>query len=304
MYLSFQFGAPHPVVQFAPTGLTVHLANSPLADSHTEKWALPGAQAGECGPSFKSIENDTFLCGATSAPVEPATLESTTYALYTEMFKHTPEHRLYRIWHFIPAINAHASDALEQYQLFCKGRSLAFEHTYKDQFQQTLPAASAVGTPGNHLTVVFLAGKHPGTHLENPLQTPAYQYPSAYGPRPPSFARATAVSTPVGNDLFISGTASIRGSDSIGHTIEAQTRTTIKNLQQITSEFQKRYPEIRRKRLKKKVRAYLRYAEDLTSVQDVLHSGYLEPDDQIVYVLADLCRKELNIEIEVTLAPI
>ena len=78
-----------------------------------------------------------------------------------------------------------------------------------------MPAASAVGVDADRLILVDVAGEAVPEHFENPRQTPAYRYPAAYGPRPPSFARATRVTTPSGTWSFISGTAAILGSASL-----------------------------------------------------------------------------------------
>ena len=73
------------------------------------------------------------------------------------------------------------------------GRAEAFS-ALADRFPQ-LSAATGIGTLSPGVDVAFLAAK-PGraVHLENPRQTPAYKYPSQYGPKSPSFARATFLS--------------------------------------------------------------------------------------------------------------
>ena len=64
------------------------------------------------------------------------------------------------------------------------------------------PARAMVGSTAS---VVFAATEATPRHFENPLQVPAYEYPGEYGPRSPSFARATVVAQP-GPCLFVSGT--------------------------------------------------------------------------------------------------
>src|SRR6185369_4357459 len=103
------------------------------------------------------------------------------------------------------AINESGPGEMENYRIFCRGRSLAFERHFCAGFKARLPAASAVGSKSSALTVAFAASTRPPRHVENPLQVPAYDYPGEYGPRAPSFARATIV--PGANDatVFISG---------------------------------------------------------------------------------------------------
>ena len=48
--------------------------------------------------------------------------------------------------------------------------------------------------------------------LENPRQTSAYEYATRYGPESPKFSRAIALSCGDYATIFISGTASITGS--------------------------------------------------------------------------------------------
>ena len=94
-----------------------------------------------------------------------------------------------RIWNHVAGINAH-DDGRERYQLFCAGRHDAFvEAGYHHDVD--LPAASAVGMSGRGLVTYYLSAREPGVQLENPRQVAAYDYPPRYGPKSPSFSRAT-----------------------------------------------------------------------------------------------------------------
>ncbi len=96
---------------------------------------------------------------------------------------------LFRMWNYFPNINEVQQD-FERYKRFCIGRHEAFAARYQD-FRVVIPAASAVGTSNGKFQVIFIAGKRPGMHLENPRQVSAYNYPDAYGPKSPTFSRAT-----------------------------------------------------------------------------------------------------------------
>jgi chorismate lyase/3-hydroxybenzoate synthase len=155
---------------------------------------------------FKSRDR---LSGFVIAPPE-LDVETAARDLYRRLFAITAGIKLYRIWNYVPHINA-VPDGLENYRRFCRGRSYAFEDYFGHAFQCQLPAACAVGSRHGPLAIAFLAGTDLPRHFENPHQVPAFEYPLAYGPRPPSFSRATLVSNPVKRELFVSGTAAIRG---------------------------------------------------------------------------------------------
>jgi chorismate lyase/3-hydroxybenzoate synthase len=114
-----------------------------------------------------------------------------------------------RFWNFIPDIGAPMVDGLDRYMVFNAGRHDA----YGDQ-RGALGTASAVGIKGSDLSIHCLALDEAGTPVENPRQTPAWQYSARYGPLPPCFSRATIVGLGGRRTLLIGGTASVVGEDS------------------------------------------------------------------------------------------
>ncbi|HSP00758.1 MAG TPA: hypothetical protein VLN90_04765, partial [Thioalkalivibrio sp.] len=121
---------------------------------------------------------------------------------------------LLRIWNFFEGLLEPApAPALDRYQAFCAGRQQALEDLNVDPSQ--LPAATAIGTNTPGFLVYLLAAREPGTQIENPRQVSAYHYPPDYGPKSPSFARATLKHWEGGPQLYISGTASIVGHASV-----------------------------------------------------------------------------------------
>jgi len=135
---------------------------------------------------------DDWLLGAARVSTR-AGLEASALQLYRDIFQAAKGWHLARIWNYVPDINCHGPDGLENYRLFCRGRSLAFEEEYGTGSRTWMPSASAVGCEPAVLTVAFAASRNQPHHHENPLQVPAYNYPIEYGPRSPSFARATVV---------------------------------------------------------------------------------------------------------------
>jgi enamine deaminase RidA (YjgF/YER057c/UK114 family) len=293
MSLEFKFGATHPGISNHNGGLSVRLMN-PACGQATETWMLGKGIYSRQG-DFHLVEAGCYAVGAASLSVNADTLSAATQRLYRQLLDEYPQRSIYRIWHFVPDINETAPGQLENYRSFCHGRCQAFDQYAEDERHTKTPAASAVGTPGDHLTIVYLAGDPPVSHIENPRQTPACRYPAIYGPRPPVFSRATSVKDKNLPTLFISGTASILASETIGDTIEEQLSITLENLAIITAQATEAHPG------KRRVRTYLRHAPDYGYVKAELEKRYLSPQDEATYIVADICRKELLVEIEVTI---
>jgi chorismate lyase/3-hydroxybenzoate synthase len=227
-------------------------------------------------------------------------VENATIHIYAGILRASKGLSLHRIWNCVPHINASAPGGIENYHAFCRGRSLAFEAALGSGFPARLPAASAVGTAGDELTVAFLAGTEVPRHFENPAQVPAYEYPPEHGPRPPSFARATAVGAGAGLCVFVSGTSSIVGHQTVApNDTLAQLECTLENLGLISaaSGLGKRLGADEGCRRHFKV--YLRNAGDMPAVAARVKGALLSPGDSVSYLRADICRAALNVEIEV-----
>lgn len=228
--------------------------------------------------------------------------DGTSHRIYADLLQAVHGLPLARIWNYVPDINALGPDGLENYGAFCRGRSLAFEDFYGAKFRQFLPAASAVGCEDRRLTVVFAATRERPRHFENPLQMPAYHYPQEYGPRPPSFARATTVPRPGGEPaIFVSGTAAIRGHKTVApESTAAQLACTLENFREI-SRVCGLGDDLAAERRNRHFKVYLRHAADFATVQPLLDAQWFRPGDQVSYVRANICRAQLNVEIEATL---
>lgn len=239
------------------------------------------------------------LWGAAVVDVARGQTEAATRTLYAGLLRAAHGHHLHRIWNYIPGINA--DDAgLERYRAFCLGRQQALKTRFGDAVE-ALPAASALGTDGPRMVVVFVAGSEPAVTVENPLQTPAYRYPPAYGPQPPSFARAALACRGRTRQLWISGTAAIRDSRSLYPGDAArQLPVLLDNLDAVA----------RAAGLADGLSAagqrgfivYVRQAPDWQMLEPLLARRLLRPGDRWVAVQADVCRAELMVEIEACLA--
>jgi enamine deaminase RidA (YjgF/YER057c/UK114 family) len=203
----------------------------------------------------------------------------------------------------VPGINDDDAAGLENYRVFCRGRSLAFERRFGPGFSSMLPAASAVGGPAGSLTVVFAASRGVVRHLENPLQIPAYEYPNEYGPRAPSFARASIVTSRTGDTVFVSGTAAVRGHRTVApNQTREQVLSTLENLAGISAACGLGPELARGGAARRHFKVYLRHEHEYAGMAELLESTLFVPTDTVSYVHADICRRDLNVEIEATIA--
>jgi enamine deaminase RidA (YjgF/YER057c/UK114 family) len=273
----------------------------PVLAGAAEEQLLAAAAAAEERAGYRLFQRGNSLAGFAVAAPEPD-LETATLELYRRLFAVTAGRHLYRICNYVPQINAH-SQGLENYRHFCRGRSLAFEATFGAQFQRRLPAAFAVGAAAGPLAIGFLAGEAAPRHFENPRQVPAFEYPEQYGPRPPSFSRATAVEGDGAGRIFISGTAAVRGHASVADgDVARQLACTLENLA-LMGEATGAGPDLGlREGWRRSFKVFLRRPEDLGFVQAKLARRLVSPGDTVSYLRADLCRAELAVEIEATLA--
>jgi chorismate lyase/3-hydroxybenzoate synthase len=299
-----------PLVAAGFPPLKISLGPSPVAALDAGVPVLAGAgldnlygdaqPAGHAG-SLALFRHHEWLVGGATLPLTDG-LEAAARRLYTDLLQATRELHLARIWNYVPGINAPGPGGFENYRLFSRARSLAFEQHYGPDFKPLLPAASAVGTKVPALTITFAASPRVPRHHENPLQVAAYDYPAEYGPRPPSFARATLVAGPVSRTAFISGTAAIRGHATFApHRLLPQVECTLENLRQISLTCGLGPNLDRGGRSARHFKVYVRHADDQAAVAEILERELLTKADQVSYLHADICREDLLVEIEVTL---
>lgn len=228
-----------------------------------------------------------------------ATLDAATALAYQQLLHHTRElgfPYLWRVWNFFPDINEEEA-GLERYRRFCVGRHQAVEANLQN-FPSALPAGTAVGTRSGPLQIYFLAGARPASHLGNPRQMNAYEYPRDYGPRSPSFARATFCSSESGPQLFIAGTASV-----VGHTSrhvgcpKEQTQEIVHNLRTLIEHAGSMEPRGIGTSHRAIYKVYVRNPDQLLSIRETLHDPLLN-SSPILLLQGDLCRQELLVEIE------
>jgi chorismate lyase / 3-hydroxybenzoate synthase len=202
--------------------------------------------------------------------------------------------QLLRVWNYLPRINEEG-EAMERYKRFNAGRQQAFLDAGERAFEGS-PAACAIGCADGPLRVRFLAGRGRVRHVENPRQVSAYHYPQRYGPRAPTFSRAALAEAGEGRlGLFIVGHESVHRGD-----VRAQVRETVANLQAVLANARSKSNGPWSLRDLHGV-VYVRHADDHAAVVDEL--ARVAPElgrdaDPLVFLYADICRRELDVEIE------
>jgi enamine deaminase RidA (YjgF/YER057c/UK114 family) len=134
--------------------------------------------------------------------------------------------------------------------------------------------------------------------IENPRQISAYSYPKQYGPRSPTFSRATLAFQDEAQTLFISGTASILGHETAHPaSVGLQTRETLVNIRAVIEQAVLKgfAPVDIASGLALKV--YVRHAEDFAEVVGIIQEEFGTLSELIV-LQADICRVDLLVEIE------
>jgi chorismate lyase / 3-hydroxybenzoate synthase len=245
---------------------------------------------------LKYRRSEQLLFGCISLP-ESAGLQAATTQAYREIFTTLNElgySHLLRIWNYLPQINADM-DGSERYWQFNTARRNALLASGRDT-AGNVPAACALGSVNDSpLVVYFLASRIAPSLIENPRQISAYEYPPQYGPKP-AFSRASLLRQTSGAILFISGTASIVGHQTM-HTgdVAAQTRETLVNIEALLGAAKSTGSRFRLETLAYKV--YVRNSADLPLIQSQLR-GALGPGAAVIYLQADIYRRDLLVEVE------
>lgn len=308
------YGRPAGAAAAAHAPWPTRIAVRPLLD-HTlrdDVWSTPaplhqgqtGVVRWRAGAQWLFGAADLDAADEASAGGAGGGTEAVAHRVYADLFATLREHgnpALLRLWNYLPRITSDGG-GLERYRQFNIGRQRAFLEAGQAAFEGA-PAACALGLrTGGGLSLRFVAGHTPVRALENPRQVPAYRYPERYGPRAPTFSRAALA--PLGEGmlaLLVSGTASIVGHESLhaGDTL-AQLDETLRNLRALIEaaraqssapfSLEDSSPVI-----------YLRHAHEAPAVRERLAQALGGPSRfmrEALFLEADICRPELDIEIE------
>ncbi len=214
-----------------------------------------------------------------------------------------------RFWNHIPGIHHPMGDGMDRYMAFNAGRFAGFSRWLgsPSTFPQSVATASGIGHFGADLIIHVLASRHAGVAVHNPRQTSPMAYSQRFGPRPPCFARATLL--PETGLLLIGGTASIRGEESThAGDLAGQLQETFANLDALIHHAGEMagHPtptagagagagaglaSIH------DLRVYHPRREDAPLIRHAL-AQVIPAATSVQFVHADLCRRELLVEIE------
>jgi chorismate lyase/3-hydroxybenzoate synthase len=202
---------------------------------------------------------------------------------------------LIRVWNYFPEINAIKND-MERYHGFTIGRYEAFVR-YQKKFEDS-PAACALGSHGGPLVIYFLAARSPGLQIENPRQTSAYKYPKKFGPRSPTFSRATLAFNAAAQTLFISGTASILGHETVHPgSVNMQTRETLANIRAVIDQACQQGFKFAGFANGLALKIYVRHPQDAAVILEIIRAEWGTLREWGV-LKGDICRADLLVEIE------
>lgn len=204
-----------------------------------------------------------------------------------------PVNSIIRQWNYIEHITGYY-DSDQHYQSFNNARSKFYNQT---TWENGYPAATGIGTNLGGILVDFDAVQFHSpnayaTPIDNKLQIAAHAYSgqvleSASDIKTtPKFERAKSMTFDGRSLIYISGTAAIRGEESLKDVgIEQQLHITMENIAELIGSAK---PVI--------LRVYLKDKADFTVAERLLNEYAL--NIPISYMWADVCRDELLIEIE------
>jgi enamine deaminase RidA (YjgF/YER057c/UK114 family) len=215
-----------------------------------------------------------------------------------------------RQWNYVGDILA-VRGGYQNYQIFNEVRS-DYYHRYRNI--KGFPAATGVGIKHGGVILDFCAVKPRQSVMIKPVENPSQINAYSYGQQvlmgladegrrvnhPPQFERGLLLANNKYSILFISGTASILGQETVGMgDIEKQTLITIENIRKVSDNagINKLVSEqsVYRENFSL-LRIYIKRQSDFSTVRQVCDKYF--KGIPAVYIEADICRDDLLIEIE------
>jgi len=198
-----------------------------------------------------------------------------------------------RQWNYIEGMLEVENGGRQRYQDFNDVRSARYATS---EFPHGYPAATGIGQVAGGVVLEFIAVDAPDeveiAPVSNPRQIDAHRYSEGVlvgevvAKTSPKFERAKRVARDGTETVFVSGTASIIGEESVAiGDVAAQTTITLENIATLTPDGSL-----------SSLRAYVKQAEDIPAVRAVCESAL--GDIPALYVHSDVCRDELLVEIE------
>lgn len=273
-----------------------------------EEWQVTFISGKNNGAALFKKDNTEILIGNTqsnsnhSSKINSEKAFSELIQVFNSAF--FPLNSIVRQWNYIEDILGSDGDN-QRYQEFNNVRSGVYGETFTEK---GYPAATGIGMNQGGIILEFIAAKSVELKtkpIDNPNQISAHTYSKdvlvgeeCVVKTTPKFERARYIELFGKKLIFISGTASIVGERTVGVGDAAeQTEITINNIQQLYS--QEILDELSGSALNPKyghARVYLKNRKDFAVIRKTFksHFGKLP----VVYIIADICRKDLLVEIE------
>jgi len=251
------------------------------------------------------LGNDQYMDDTRKAAV--AAFDMVKEILHTENLS---LNNLVRQWNFIGDILG-MKEGFQNYQVFNEVRS---EYYKKYRTIAGFPSATGVGMKYGGVFLDFCALKADETvklrAVNNPSQVNAYEYGQQVLKgltagvtaikHPPQFERGLLMINKTSSTLFVSGTASIIGQETIGKgDVNEQTIVTIENIRKVADRDRIRQltgiEDIGPGKFSF-LRVYIKKQEDFRSVKSICNEHF--PGSPVIFIEADICRDDLLTEIE------
>jgi hypothetical protein len=274
----------------------------------TQFWETIFISKGENGAVlFRQNESQILIGNVQSYESESCRLNSEkAFSRLTEIFNSLDFeiNSIVRQWNYIE--NILGFDGNEQrYQEFNNVRSVIYDDSFK---MKGYPAATGIGMNQGGTIIEFIAiqsDRLVTSPIDNPEQVSAHLYSKkvligeeCVLKTTPKFERARFLELFGKKIIFISGTASIRGEQTVGiDNPSEQTEVTINNIKQLYSKeildkisIEEMVPKYGHARI------YVKERKDFAAIKKTFrtHFGKLP----VVYIVADICRPDLLVEIE------
>jgi len=219
-----------------------------------------------------------------------------------------------RQWNYIEDIVGTVTDSgstRQNYQEFNDVRSKYYQTA---DFKNGYPSATGIGMNTGGVVIEFIAvSPNKGITilpLSNPRQVDAHEYSekvlvgdfleNSTQKTSPKFERAKLVSFPYGSLIYISGTAAILRQATIkDNNVESQTQTTIDNILALVSRENIKNSGFREDipvSSPSFIRVYVKEESKISVVKNICESNFGHIPS--LYLVSDICRKDLLVEIE------
>ncbi len=223
---------------------------------------------------------------------------------------------IFRQWNYIEDLlgeDEQGNDGVQNYQAFNEIRSQFYSES---DWLTGYPSATGIGASDGGVTIDFIAAKGESLKtypLRNPEQSDAHKYTdrilagkSKREKSTPKFERGRLVLREGAMDLYVSGTASIKGEDTYGKSnIKSQTLATLENIDNLISlnnaksalgKDEAIYSDSVGLNNLSYARIYVKEEELIPSVKQLC--DYYFCNVPKIYLIADICRDDLLVEIE------